>query len=145
MLQRDFVLRLIDQLGVIARAVITGQQSTEEIATARAALEQASQQGLGLPLDTISQMSPTALVQLFRDGGGAFSSRVALAGHIFSCESKIARAAGDSHGAVSSAQKALYCFDQVRSNSAAESDYSIDEQRAALVEFLRERDNRGAW
>ena len=137
MIRRDFVLRLIEQLGAIARALISGERGEISRAAAEAALADAAEQGLGLSLQTLRALGPQSLVQLFRSGGAIGNSRIALAAAIYRTEAKIAASSGEASRATACAQKALYLLEQIRSDPVSSEQSSIEQHRSEMLGLLR--------
>src|SRR5437870_509683 len=115
MIQRDYILRLIDQLGEFLRelfgagsgATIVERQNFN-VAEAENALEKSCQQALGLSLQTIREMAPDEVAQLFRSGGATWTSRCFFAARVFEFDSAIAMRVDDAKRGGESAQRALY-------------------------------------
>jgi hypothetical protein len=145
MIQRDFILRLIDQLGEFLRELFgTGSGATIvekqdfNVAEAEGALEKSCQQALGLSLQTIRDMAPDEVVQLFRSGGATWSSRCFFAARIFEFEAQIAARNKELERARLSAERALYFYSLLRSNPEVPAAYQVEERVETVTKFLGE-------
>ena len=144
-IQRDFILRLIDQLGEFLRELLgagSGATIVEKqdfnVAEAEGALEKSCRQALGLSLQTIRDMAPDEVVQLFRSGGATWSSRCFFAARIFEFEAQIATRNKELERARLSAERALYFYSLVRSNPEVPAEYQVEERVETVTKLLRQ-------
>ncbi len=107
MIQRDFILRLIEQLGALLRAFTSSQGRIAHPTEMFVALNEACRQGLGLSFETLSAMSPQEILNLFESGGATFQSRTALATCLFGHKAKIVSKMPEATRAIPAAQMAL--------------------------------------
>jgi hypothetical protein len=82
MIQRDYILRLIDQLGALLRVLLGSEgdvkrpeKAISDSAQSDDALERSCQAAIGLSFRTVKERSPDELVELFRSGGATWVSR----------------------------------------------------------------------
>ncbi len=136
MIQRDFILRLIEQLGALLRAFTSSQGRIAHPTEMFVALNEACRQGLGLSFETLSAMSPQEILNLFESGGATFQSRTALAACLFGHKAKIVSKMPEATRAIPAAQMALYLWQQLRGDPALPPEYEVEEHIEELVKFL---------
>lgn len=148
MIQQDFILRLIEQLGVLLRRLFRAQEglgaaleeqnlAPEEFAYS---IEESCRQGLGLNFATLAQMNPNELEGFCRSGGATWVSRMSLAAYLLQCDAHLAKRMGNEARAKAAAQEALYLYEQLHTNPAVPAEYRIEEKRGDVIRFLqRER------
>jgi hypothetical protein len=146
MIQRDFILRLIDQLGEFLRDLFGSGSGTTilekqnfNVAEAEDALEKSCQQALGLSLQTIREMPPDEVIQLFRSGGATWTSRCFFVGRLFEFDARIAARIMELGRAEESAQRALYFYNLLRGTPEVPDEYRIKERFDAATKLLQER------
>ena len=98
MIQRDYILRLIDQLGALLRALLGSggdvkrpEKPISHAAQLDVALEKSCQEAIGLSFRTINEMRPDNLMELLRSGGATWVSRCFFVGRVFEFGAEIAR------------------------------------------------------
>jgi hypothetical protein len=136
-IQRDYILRLIDQLGALLRALfgsggeIKGPETAiSDASQSDAALEKACQEAIGLSFRIIKEMAPDELIELLRSGGATWVSRCFLVARLFEFDAEIAERIKQRDRAKQSIQRALYfiaCYAQIprfRMNTVYRSDFS---------------------
>lgn len=109
MQQRDFIMRMIEQLGVALarlRQMITGQASKEEI---RAEMHAAARQG-GVDLEMAKLASLDTLLSLISVGGEINPSRCWLTAELLLLDGMDAEADGRCEDAAVSYEKAIRLF-----------------------------------
>ncbi|MGK2951061.1 MAG: hypothetical protein ACSLEZ_01585 [Thiobacillus sp.] len=109
MQQRDFIMRMIEQLGVALarlRQMITGQASKEEI---RAEMHAAARQG-GIDLEMAKLASLDTLLSLISVGGEINPSRCWLTAELLLLDGMDAEADGRCEAAAVSYEKAIRLF-----------------------------------
>jgi len=148
LIQQDFILRLIEQLGVLMRRLFRAQKgldaaleeqniAPEEFASS---IEETCRQGLGLSFATLGEMNPNELEDFCRSGGATWVSRMSLAAYLLQCDAHLAQRTGNDARAKVAAQEALYLYEHLHDNPAVPAEYGIEEKRADLIRFLqRER------
>ena len=145
MIQRDYILRLIEQLGQFFRRLIETEKDLEaaleqeEIIPEELgrSIEETSRQGLGLSFAVLASMNPGELVEFCRSSGAAWASRMTLAAYLLQCDAYLAQRLGNDGRAKAAAQEALYLYEQLHGNAAVPAEYRIEEKRADVIRFLQ--------
>jgi hypothetical protein len=142
-IQRDYILRLIEQLGALLRALVGSggdlKRPETEIGDASqsdAALEKACQEAMGLSFRTIKEVAPDELVELLRSGGLTFVSRCFFVARLFEFDAEIAGRINQRDRAKQSIQRALYFYNLLRSNPEVPDEYCVDERFQHTVKLL---------
>jgi hypothetical protein len=126
MIRSDYILRLIEELGVFLRALMGDRtrrfRPAEDL---QAAVENSCQQGLGLSYSTIRAMAPEDLLALCKSGGKTSMERCYLAATLDGCDAEIARMRSDAAHARESAQRALYFYGALIADPTVPPEYDI--------------------
>jgi hypothetical protein len=148
-IQRDYILRLIDQLGALLRALLgSGDQvQRPEILLSNAsqldiALEKACQEAMGLSFRTIKEMPPDELAELLRSGGATWVSRCFFVGRLFELDAEIASRINQNERAKESMERALYFYNFLYSNPEVPDEYRVEERFKNAVKLLTASDPR---
>lgn len=108
--QRDYLMRLIEQLGTMLRAM----SGHVEVLENDEALE-TSREGLSLlfrlPTGMVESMTPDGLVAMLSAGGGLDAERALLTADVFALRAKAQAQAGNSTAAISDAARARRLVD----------------------------------
>jgi hypothetical protein len=149
MIQRDYILRLIDQLGALLRALLGSESHVKrpekpisDSAQLDVALERSCQAAIGLSFRTVKQRSPDELVELFRSGGAIWVSRCFFVGRLFEFDAEIAARIKQPERAKDSAQRALYFYNLLRWNPEVPDEYRLEERFEHTAELLAAFDSR---
>ncbi len=149
MIQRDYILRLIDQLGALLRALLGSderikrpEQPISDAAQLDVALEKSCQEAMGLSFRTIKEMPPDELVGLLRSGGATWVSRCFFVGRMFEFDAEIAERGKQPDQAKQSIQRALYFYNLLRSNPEVPDEYRVRDRFQHAAKVLAERDPR---
>jgi hypothetical protein len=151
-IQRDYILRLIDQLGALLRALVGSggeikrpETAVSDASQSEVALEKACQEAIGLSFRIIKEMPPEELVELLRSGGATWISRCFLVARLFEFDAEIAARVNQYYRAKQSLQRALYFYSLLRSNPEVPNEYCVQERFEHAVKLLAEADyNCGA-
>jgi hypothetical protein len=143
MIQRDYILRLIDQLGALLRALLGSEdhvkrpeKPTSDAAQLDVVLEKSCQEAMGLSFRTIKEMPPDELMELLRSGGATWVSRCFFVGRLFEFDAEIARRITQRERAKESAQRALYFYNFLRSNPEVPDEYRVEERFEHAAKLL---------
>jgi hypothetical protein len=137
MIRTDYILRLIEELGVFLRALMGDRSSRFRPAEdLQAAVEDSCQQGLGLSYATIRAMAPEELLALFRSGGRTWLERCYLAATLDACDAEISRRRCDVARARESGQRALYFYGVLIAEPTVPPEYDVQSKSQELLEFL---------
>jgi hypothetical protein len=137
MIRTDYILRLIEELGVFLRALMGDRTNRFRPAEdLQAAVEDSCQQGLGLSYATIRAMAPEELLALFRSGGRTWLERCYLAGTLDACDAEISRRRRDVTRARESAQRALYFYGVLIDEPTVPPEYELQSKSQELLELL---------
>lgn len=149
--RRDYIMRLIEQLGQILialRARILGKTATGE--EVRGELEAAARMG-GLDLDLARAMTPDSLLMMVAPGGEVDPGRCWLLGELFYLEGLEAAVAGRTSEARSALERAGFLYGMLQPVAGnlvgfAEAATRVDEieQRLAELPPPRRRSRRPA-
>jgi hypothetical protein len=144
-IQRDYILRLIEQLGALLRALAGSkgdvkkpERAISDASQSDAALEKACQEGIGLSFRIIKEMAPDDLVELLRSGGATWVSRCFFVARLFEFDAEFARRVNQRNRAKQSIQRALYFYDLLRLNPEVPDEYCIGERFQRAVKLLAE-------
>jgi hypothetical protein len=142
-IQRDYILRLIDQLGALLRALLGSddrikkpEQPSRDAGQLDVALEKSCQEAMGLSFRTIKEMRPDELVGLLRSGGATWVSRCFFVGRLFEFDAEIAGRINQCDRANESIQRALYFYSLLRSNPEVPDGYRIEERFKHAAKLL---------
>jgi len=151
MIQRDYILRLIDQLGALLRALLGSggdvkrlEKPISHAAQLDVALEKSCQEAIGLSFRTINEMPPDKLMELLRSGGATWVSRCFFVGRVFEFGAEIARHIKQGGRAKESAEKALYFYNFLCSNPEVPDEYRIEERFEHAAKLLAAFDPRSS-
>ena len=137
MIRTDYIIRLIEELGVFLRALMGDRSSHVRPAEdLQAAVEDSCQQGLGLSYGTIRAMTPEDLLALFRSGGRTWVERCYLAATLDACDAEISRRRHDVTRARESAQRALYFYSVLIADPSVPGEYDVQNKSEELLQFL---------
>jgi hypothetical protein len=137
MIRTDYIIRLIEELGVFLRALMGDRSNRFRPAEdLQAAVENSCQEGLGLSYTTIRAMTPEELLALFKSGGRTWLERCYLAAMLDACDAEIARRRIDIARARESAQRALYFYSVLLAEPSVPPEYDIQSKSDELVQFL---------
>jgi hypothetical protein len=146
-IQRDYILRLIDQLGALLRALVGSggdvkrpENAISDASQSGAALEKACQEAIGLSFRIIKEMAPDELIELFRSGGATWVSRCFLVARLFEFDAEIAKRVNQCERAKQSIQRALYFYSLLRSNPEVPDEYCVQERFQHAVKLLAKAD-----
>lgn len=145
LIQRDYILRLIEQLGQFFRRLIESEKdldaafeedkvAPEELAHS---IEETCRQGLGLSFAVLAGMNPSELENFCRSSGAAWASRMSLAAYLLQCDAYLAQRLGNATRAKAAAEEALYLYEQLHGNAAVPAEYRVEEKRADVIRFLQ--------
>ena len=145
MIERDYILRLIEQLGALLRALVGSggdvkgpEQAISSASQSDVALEKACQEAMGLSFRIMNEMAPDELVELLRSGGATWVSRCFFVARLFEFDAEIAGRVSQSDRAKQSLQRALYFYNLLRSNPEVPDEYCIEERFQHAVKLLAE-------
>jgi hypothetical protein len=139
MIRSDYILRLIEQLGAVLRAFVSGSTvSGLQTDRPQGMIEESCQRALGLTYSTIRAMPPEHLIELFRAGGGTWLDRCFLAASLFEYDAEISRQSGDAARAKESAERALYLYSVLKADPCVPLDYEIQKKSEQLMKLLGE-------
>jgi hypothetical protein len=151
MIQSDYILRLIDQLGALLRALLGSggdvkkpEKPISDAAQLDVALEKSCQEAIGLSFRTIHEMPPDKLMELLRSGGATWVSRCFFVGCVFEFSAEIARHIKQDERAKESAEKALYFYNFLCSNPEVPDEYRIEERFEHAAKLLAAFDPRSS-
>ena len=136
-MQRDYVLRLIEQAAAVLRAMIAriGGEAPDLPATRRE-LRRALQLG-GLDLDLLRVADGATVLQLVRPGADTEPARVWLAAETLFLEGLAAERAGDAAKAIAGLAKAQLLFRLVEPTAALPTGFpEVAERLAEIAEHL---------
>ena len=147
MIQRDYILRLIDQLGAFLRALVGSgsdvkrpEKAISDALQSDVALEKACQEAMGLSFRIIKEMAPDELVELLRSGGAIWVNRCFLVARLFEFHAEIAERVDQRDRAKQSIQRALYFYSLLRSKPEVPDEYCVQERFQHVVKLLAEAD-----
>lgn len=139
MIRNDYIMRLIEQLGAVLRAFVSGTSvSALQTEDTQGMIEESCRRALGLSYATIREMPPEHLVELLRAGGGTGMDRCFLAGILHEYDAEISRQSGDMARARESAERALYLYSVLKADPGVPSDYEVQQKSERLMKFLGE-------
>jgi hypothetical protein len=151
MIQRDYILRLIDQLGALLRELLGSggdvkkpEKPISHAAQLDVALEKSCQEAIGLGFRTINEMPPDKLMELLRSGGATWVSRCFFVGRVFEFGAEIARHIKQGERAKEFAEKALYFYNFLCSNPEVPGEYRIEERFERAAKLLAAFDPRSS-
>lgn len=145
MIRNDYILRLIEQLGAVLRAFVSGTAvSGLETEDTQGMIEDSCRRALGLSYATIRAMPPEHLVDLLRAGGGTWMDRCFLAGILHEYDAETSRRSGDMARARESAERALYLYSVLKADAGAPPDYEVQKRSEQLMILLGEFDAPGS-
>ena len=137
MIRNDYILRLIERLGAVLRAFVSGTAvsglPTEET---QGMIEDSCRRALGLSYSTIREMPPEHLVELLRAGGGTWMDRCFLAGVLHEYDAETSRRSGDVTRAREAAERALYLYNILEAEPGVPPDYEIQKKSERLMKLL---------
>jgi hypothetical protein len=143
MIQRDYILRLIDQLGALLRALLGSEdhvkkpeEPNSDAAQLDVALEKSCQDAMGLSFRTIREMPPDELMELLRSGGATWVSRCFFVGRLFEFDAEIAARLDERERAEDSLQRSLYFYSLLRANPEVPDEYHLEERFSHTVKLL---------
>ena len=149
MIQRDYILRLIDQLGALLRALLSSeahvkrpQQPISDAAQLDVALEKSCQEAMGLSLRTINELPPDELMEVLRSGRATWISRCFFVGRLFEFDAEVARHIKKHERAKQSIQRALYFYTFLCSNPEVPDEYRVEERFKQAAKLLAACDPR---
>jgi hypothetical protein len=144
MIRSDYIMRLIEQLGAVLRAFVSGTAvSGLQTEDTQGMIEESCRRALGLSYATIRAMPPEHLVALLRAGGGTWMDRCFLAGILHEYDAEISRQSGDMARARESAERALYLYSVLQADPGAPPDYEVQKRSEQLMILLGEFDAPG--
>ena len=151
MIQRDYILRLIDQLGALLRALLSSEghvkrpeKPISDTAQLDVALDKSCQEAIGLSLRTINEMPLDELMELLRSGGATWLCRCFFLGRVFEFSAEMARHTKQGERAKESAEKALYFYNFLCSNPEVPDEYRIEERFEHAAKLLAAFDPRSS-
>ena len=144
MIRSDYILRLIEQLGAVLRACLSGTAiSGLQTEDTQGMIEDSCRRALGFSYATIRAMPPEHLVELLRAGGGTWMDRCFLAGILHEYDAETSRRSGDVARARESAERALYLYSVLKADPGAPPDYEVPKRSEQLMILLGECDAPG--
>lgn len=144
MIRSDYIMRLIEQLGAVLRAFVSGTAVSElEIENTQAMIEESCRRALGLSYTMIREMPPEHLVELLRAGGGTWMDRCFLAAILHEYDAETSRQSGDMARVRESAERALYLYSVLEADPGAPPDYEVQKRSEQLMILLGEFDAPG--
>ena len=139
MIRSDYILRLIEQLGAVLRAFVSGTAvSGIQTEDAQGMIEDSCRRALGLSYSTIQAMPPEHLVELLQAGGGTWMDRCFLAAILFEYDAETSRQSGDVARAREAAERALYLYSVLKAAPGVPPDYEIQKKSERLMKLLGE-------
>jgi hypothetical protein len=139
MIRNDYIMRLIEQLGAVLRAFVSGTAvSGLRTEDTQGMIEDSCRQALGLSYSMIRAMPPEHLVELLRAGGGTWMDRCFLAGILFEYDAETSRQSGDMARARESAERALYLYSVLEADPGVPPDYEVQKRSEQLMKLLDE-------
>ena len=145
MIRSDYILRLIEQLGAVLRAFVSGTPVTGlQTEDTQAMIEESCRRALGLSYATIREMPPANLVELLRSGGATWMDRCFLAGILHEYDAETSRRSGEVARARESAERALYLYSVLKADEGASPDYEIQRRSEQLMKLLSELEAPGS-
>ncbi len=145
MIRSDYILRLIEQLGAVLRAFVSGTKVSElQTEDTQAMIEESCRRALGLCYTTIRKMPPEHLVELLRSGGATWKDRCFLAGILHEYDAETSRRAGDVARAREAAERALYLYSVLEADPGVSPDYEIQKKSESLMKLLGEIEAPGS-
>jgi len=143
MIQRDYILRLIDQLGALLRALLGSEDHVKrpekpisDAAQLDVALEKSCQEAMGLSFRTLQEMPPDELMELLRSGGATWVNRCFFVGRLFEFDAEIAGRISQRERAKESLQRALYFYNFLRSSPEVPGEYRVEERFEHAAKLL---------
>jgi hypothetical protein len=132
-MQRDYVLRMIEQAAAVLRAVIARMRAgSVDLPATRRELRRALQLG-GLDLDLLRVADGSTVLQLVMPGADTEPARVWLAAEVLFLEGLAAAAVGDADGAVTSLAKAQLLFRLVEPTAVLPTGFTEAKDRLAEI------------
>jgi hypothetical protein len=145
MIRSDYIMRLIEQLGAVLRAFVSGTAvSGLQTEDTQGMIEDSCRRALGLSYATIRAMPPEHLVELLRAGGGTWMDRCFLAGILHEYDAETSRRCGDSARAREAAERALYLYSVLQAAPGAPPEYEIPRKSERLMKLLGELEAPGS-
>jgi|GEM_PF-3769953 len=145
MIRSDYILRLIEQLGAVLRAFVSGTKVGEfQTEDTQAMIEESCRRALGLSYATIRAMPPEHLVELLRAGGATWMDRCFLAGILHEYDAETSRRSGDVARARESAERALFLYATLNADPGVAPDYEIQKKSERLMKLLGELEAPGS-
>jgi hypothetical protein len=144
MIRSDYILRLIEQLGAVLRAFVSGTSvSGLQTEDTQGTIEDSCRQALGLSYATIRAMPPEHMVELLCAGGGTWMDRCFLAGILHEYDAETSRQSGDMARARESSERALYLYSVLETDPGVPPDYEVQKRSERLMKLLGEFDAPG--
>jgi hypothetical protein len=139
MIRSDYIMRLIEQLGAVLRAFVSGTAvSGLQTEDTQGMIEDSCRRALGLSYATIRAMPPEHLVELLRAGGGTWMDRCFLVGILFEYDAEASRRSGDVTRAREAAERALYLYSVLEADPGVPPEYEIQKKSERLMKLLGE-------
>jgi len=137
MIRNDYIMRLIEQLGAVLRAFVSGTAvSGLQTEDTQGMIEDSCRRALGLSYATIRAMPPEYLVELLRAGGGTWMDRCFLAGILHEYDAETSRRSGNMARAREAAERALYLYSVLQADPGVPPDYEIQPRSERLMKLL---------
>ncbi len=94
-MQRDYIMRLIEQIAALLASVVAKQRAGQ-YPEAKAELEEKARQTIGFGLSDLKRLSPEAVSQLLESSGGLRYGRAVVVAELLLQDAAISEATGES-------------------------------------------------